>query len=78
MDAKITLSFNEAVAVKAKQYAEKNNVSLSRLVEFLLDKVTSSGYTSFEEFPVSDWVKPGCRRRRNLSNQSTFKKIIKE
>jgi hypothetical protein len=56
MDAKITLSFNEATAAKAKKYAEKNNVSLSRLVEFLLDKVTSSGYSSFEEFPISDWV----------------------
>jgi hypothetical protein len=56
MDAKITLSFNKAIAAKAKRYAEKNNVSLSRLVEFLLDKVTSSGYTSFEDFPVSDWV----------------------
>ena len=56
MDAKITLSFNEGIAIKAKKYAEKNNVSLSRLVEFLLDKVTSSGYSSFEEFPVSDWV----------------------
>ena len=53
---KITLSFNEAVANKTKRYAGKNNVSLSRLVEFLLDKVTSSGYTSFEEYPVSDWV----------------------
>ncbi len=56
MDAKITLSFSGAVADKAKRYAEKNNVSLSRLVEFLLDKVTSSGYASFEEFPVADWV----------------------
>ena len=56
MDAKITLSFNESIAIKAKKYAEKNNISLSRLVEFLLDKVTSSGYTSFEDFPVSDWV----------------------
>lgn len=56
MDAKITLSFNEAVANKAKGYAEKNNISLSRLVEFLLDKVTSKTYSSFEDFPVSDWV----------------------
>lgn len=56
MDAKITLSFNGAVADKAKRYAEKNSISLSRLVEFLLDKVTSKTYSSFEEFPVSDWV----------------------
>ena len=56
MDAKITLSFNETVANKAKRYAEKNNISLSRLVEFLLEKATSSNYMSFEEFPIADWV----------------------
>ena len=49
MDAKITLSFNESVANKAKRYAENHNISLSRLVEFLLEKVTSSTYASFEE-----------------------------
>jgi len=56
MDAKITLSFNGTIADKAKRYAERNNVSLSRLVEYLLDKVTSTTYASFEEFPVSDWI----------------------
>jgi len=56
MDAKITLSFNEDVISKAKRYAEKNNISLSRLVEFLLQKTTSSNYQSLEEFPISDWV----------------------
>lgn len=56
MDAKITLSFNGAVADKAKRYAERNNISLSRLVEHLLNKVTTTAYTSFEDFPVSDWV----------------------
>ena len=34
MDTKVTLSFNETVINKAKKYAEKNNISLSRLVEF--------------------------------------------
>jgi len=56
MDAKITLSFDEAVITKAKRYAADNNISLSRLIEFLLSKVTSEGYASFEAFPVSDWV----------------------
>jgi hypothetical protein len=56
MDAKITLSFNEEVIGKAKRYAEKNNISLSRLVEFLLLKTTSSNYQSLEQFPISDWV----------------------
>lgn len=56
MDSKITLSFNEAVIKKAKKYAEANNISLSRLVEFLLTKITSSQYHSLEDYPIADWV----------------------
>ncbi len=56
MDNKITLSFDESVITRAKKYAENNNVSLSRLIEFLLKKVTSNNYTSLEDFPISDWV----------------------
>jgi hypothetical protein len=56
MDAKVTLSFNEAVIAKAKRYAEANNVSLSRLVEFLLDKATAGGYPTLSDFPVAEWV----------------------
>jgi hypothetical protein len=56
MDAKITLSFNKDIIQKAKQYAESQNISLSRLMEILLDKITSNQYPSIEDFPVSDWV----------------------
>ncbi len=56
MDTKITLSFDESVVLKAKRFAENNNISLSRLTEFLLAKVTSSSYKSLDELPVSDWV----------------------
>jgi len=56
MDAKVTLSFDKKVIEKAKQYAESQNMSLSRLMEFLLDKITSNQYASLDDFPVSDWV----------------------
>jgi hypothetical protein len=56
MDTKVTLSFNEKVIEKAKKYAANNNVSLSRLVEFLLQIVTASNYQSLEDFPIADWV----------------------
>jgi hypothetical protein len=56
MDAKITLSFDEDVINKAKKYAEENNISLSRLTEFLLRKVTSGHHAALEDFPISDWV----------------------
>lgn len=56
MDAKITLSFDKSTIRKAKDFAEENNISLSRLTEFLLNKAISSDYRSLDELPVSDWV----------------------
>ncbi len=56
MDAKVTLSFDATVIRKAKNYAENNNISLSRLTEFLLRKVTGDPYKSLEDLPISDWV----------------------
>jgi hypothetical protein len=56
MDAKITLSFNKSIIDKAKEFADKNNMSLSRLTEFLYSKITSSHHQSLEDLPISDWV----------------------
>ena len=56
MDTKITLSFDETVIDKAKRFASKNNISLSRLTEFLYEKITAGNYASLEEFEISDWV----------------------
>lgn len=56
MDAKVTLSFNEQVIESAKQYASERGISMSRLVEYLLRKVTTQSYASLEDFPISDWV----------------------
>jgi Family of unknown function (DUF6364) len=56
MDAKITLSFDESVINKSKRFAADNNISLSRLTEFLLNKVTSKNYQSLEDLPIADWV----------------------
>lgn len=56
MDNKITLSFDESVINRAKKYAANNHISLSRLIEYLLNKATSSSYQSLEDMPVRDWV----------------------
>lgn len=56
MDAKITLSFDARVVERAKKYAESQNISLSRLMEMVLDKITSNQYKSLEDFPIADWV----------------------
>lgn len=56
MDTKITLSFDEEVILKAKHFAEENNISLSRLVELVLGRIVSKKYKTLEDFPVSEWV----------------------
>ena len=56
MDTKVTLNFNQEVINKAKAFAAENNISLSRLTEFLYQKITSGNYKSLEELPISNWV----------------------
>jgi hypothetical protein len=56
MDAKVTLSFNKNIIEKAKVYAESQNMSLSRMLELILDKITSNNYASIENLPISSWV----------------------
>ena len=50
------LSKIENVQQQAKAFAEANNISLSRLIEFMLAKVVDKKYRSLDELPVSDWV----------------------
>lgn len=56
MDSKVTLSFDHDIIEQAKEFARLNNISLSRLTEFLLRKATSSSYQTLDDMPVSDWV----------------------
>ncbi|UGU16047.1 DUF6364 family protein [Sinomicrobium kalidii] len=56
MDAKITLSFDKDVIDKAKAFAQSQNVSLSRLTEFLYRQITSGHYQNLEELPIASWV----------------------
>jgi hypothetical protein len=56
MDSKLTLHFNQDVIEKAKAFASANNISLSRLTEFLYRQITSGNYKTMDDFPVADWV----------------------
>ena len=56
MDNKVTLSFNADVISSAKAFAQSKGISLSRLIEVLLQKATTSEYTNIEDLPVADWV----------------------
>jgi len=82
MDAKLTLSFDAVVAEKAKAFAEANNISLSRLVEFMLSKVSDSRYRSIDELPVSDWIQQVAEGevtyvRKNAAERNVKKDYLK-
>ena len=56
MDTKITLSFDKDIIERAKEFADQNNISLSRLTEFLYAQITSKNYKPLDELPIADWV----------------------
>ena len=56
MDSKLTLHFDQEVIEKAKEFAAANNISLSRLTEFLYRQIATGNYKTIEDFPVSEWV----------------------
>lgn len=57
MDAKVTLKFDRFVIDEAKEYATSQGLSLSRLVELLLQKVVTTGqHQNIEHIPIEDWV----------------------
>jgi hypothetical protein len=81
VDTKITLSFDESVIANAKAFAEANNISLSRLIEFMLSKVTDKRYRSLDELPVSTWVSQVAEGeatyvRRNASQRNVKKDYL--
>ncbi len=78
MDAKITLSFDEAVIEKAKRYAEGQNISLSRMVEYLLKKITTSQYHTLEDFPISEWVNQLAEGEATYTTKAKTRKAAKE
>ncbi len=77
MDAKITLSFDKNVIKKAKEFAESQNISLSRLTEFLYLHITSGQYTNLEELPISDWVHQIAEGKAEYTTKPRTRKSLK-
>jgi hypothetical protein len=78
MDAKITLSFDEEIILRAKRFASENNLSLSRLTEFLLRKAVSSQYRMIDDLPVSDWVNRISEGEVKYVRRTRSKKALKK
>ena len=78
MDAKITLAFDEQVIKKAKAFAKKNNISLSRLTEMIFKQMTSENYQTIDDLPISDWVNAVAEERPEYGKSTSRKKMKQE
>ena len=79
MDAKITLSFNASVIERAKEYADTQGLSLSRLTEILLKKVITTGqHDNIEDIPISEWVSVVSEGEAEYRTKRSSKKAMKK
>lgn len=75
MDAKITLSFDQKVIKDAKEFAEANGISLSRLTEFIYKQMTAKNYQSLDELPIADWVNAVAEERPEYGKSVSRKQM---
>lgn len=78
MDTKVTLRFNADIIERAKQFAESNNMSLSRLTEVLYQRLTAKNYSSIEEIPLADWVNAVAEGETEYQVKRKSRKQLKE
>lgn len=76
MDSKLTLKLNESVIERAKQYASKKNLSLSRLIENYLDSITREQSDDFEITPFVKSISSGKGIPANLEYKEMRKEYI--
>jgi hypothetical protein len=73
MDSKLTLKLNQNVIEKAKQYAADQNLSLSRLVEFYFQSLTSQ--KNDDDSKISPFVKSIAKERSRPRDVDDKKEI---
>jgi uncharacterized protein YggE len=80
MDTKVTLSFDQDIIEKAKAYASANGMSLSRLTEFLYEKITSApkSYARLEDIPISEFVWQVAEEQAEYKTAAKSSKSLKK
>jgi hypothetical protein len=79
MDSKLTLKLNQSVIEKAKVYASKNKMSLSRIIEAYLQSLTSKNDTSeFETSPFVKSISTGNQLPSNIDYKNEYSDYVLE
>lgn len=78
MDSKVTLSFDKNVIAAAKEFAEEQGISLSRLTEYLFRKITSQSGKDLENLPLAEWVQLLAEGEASYKTRPRNRKALKE
>lgn len=71
MNTKLTLKLNQEIIEKAKKYASDKKLSLSRLVEFYFQSLTTENKK--DDFEISPFVR-SISTGKSISNDLDYKK----
>lgn len=71
MDTKLTLKLNQEVIENAKKYASDKKMSLSKIIEFYLQSLTSE--KKKDEFEISPFVK-SISTGKSIASDLDYKK----
>jgi hypothetical protein len=75
MATKLTLTLDNKIIEKAKVYAEKNKISLSKLVEFYFKSLSSTSKSKIENVPPITKELSGIAR---IKTEKSDKALLKE
>ncbi|MBL0117888.1 MAG: hypothetical protein IPP89_02635 [Saprospiraceae bacterium] len=81
MDAKLTLKLDQEIIKKAKKYASRRKLSLSRLIENYLGSLTSDQKNDDDEIEISPFIKSlqtGVNITADLDYKKEYRKYLTE
>lgn len=78
MDKKLTLSLDQGVIEKAKQYARSNNTSLSKLIESYLAALTKRAAEKQEITPLVEALSGVIEVPSDFDEKKAYKQYLKK
>lgn len=78
MDTKLTIRLNKGVIAKAKEYAQKHQISLSKMIESYLDSITKQDKTTHEISPLVESLSGVIQLEKDYDYKKDYSDFLKE
>jgi hypothetical protein len=78
METKLTIRLNKGVIAKAKEYAQKHQISLSKLIESYLDSITKQDKTTNEISPLVESLSSVIQLEKDYDYKKDYSDFLKE